>query len=184
MRLSNVVGRDARRARRRRPGTPASCRSPAPSPGRGSRRSRRCRRSRIDTGSLGVSTKWNTLSAGSASVPARTVPRTFGSASVNGANVTDADAFGRDGRRLRLDLAAVDRRASPGRPVTAASPLLLRPAVTVMRSWPENAARAKRDRRHGQVRRVRRRRPTRRAASCPRESGPPRRRSSRSSGSR
>ena len=28
-----------------------------------------------DTGRLGVSTKWNTLSCGSGSVPARTVPR-------------------------------------------------------------------------------------------------------------
>ena len=43
-----------------------------------------------------------------------------------------------------------------GTSFSGASPLLLRPAVTVMRSWPENDGAAERHRRHGKVRGVRR----------------------------
>ena len=45
-----------------------------------------------------------------------TMPRTFGSASVNGANDTDADACGATVAALGLDLVAVDRQRRPARP--------------------------------------------------------------------
>ncbi len=61
-----------------------------------------------EIGLLGVSTKWKALSAASGSEPALTVPRTVGSASVNGANEMDADAFGADARVDRLDRASFD----------------------------------------------------------------------------
>ena len=95
-----------------------------------------------ETDWLGVSTKWNVLSAGSGRCRPCTTPRTAGSASVNGAKVTDADGVGATLTRLRFDLVAVDleRDRHVARRVGAA---LVTPAVTVIRSWPENDARAK-----------------------------------------
>ncbi len=95
-----------------------------------------------ETGSLGASTKLNVLSAGIGSVPARTAPRTFGPDSVNCVNVTDPDA-------CAPMLAGSVWMSWPsivsvtGTAFSGASPLLLNPAVTVMRSCPENDARAK-----------------------------------------
>ena len=93
-----------------------------------------------DTGSLGVSTKWKVLSAGSGSVPARTIPRTFGPDSVNGANVTDDDAWGATVARS-VSSSWPSTVSDTGTFPTASSPLLLSPAVTAIRSWPEKADR-------------------------------------------
>ena len=94
-----------------------------------------------DTGALGETTKWNVLSAGSRSVPARTVPRTFASATVNGAKVIDVDERG-------ATVTAFDSSSRPSTDSTTGtlagcSPRLVIPAVTATRSWPENADRAK-----------------------------------------
>ena len=89
-----------------------------------------------------MSTKWKALSAGSGSAPARTVPRTAGSASVNGAKATDAEA-------LAPMLASIVSIVRPsissvtGTFGAAAALRLMTPALTVIRSWPENAARPK-----------------------------------------
>ena len=131
------------------------------------------------------STKWNVLSAGSGSVPARTdaAHARLGQRERRERRPTPTRCA-RDGRRLASRSRGRRSRASPARPSPASSPLLVTPAVTVMRSWPENDARAKVDRRHGEVRACSATRPTPASASCPRRSARPRRRSSRSSGSR
>ena len=75
-------------------------------------------------------------------MPARTAPRTFGPDSVNCVNVTDADACA--GTDARFDSISWPSTSSVTlTSCSAASPLLLRPALTVTRSWPENAARPK-----------------------------------------
>src|SRR5205823_5027022 len=94
-----------------------------------------------ETGSLGASTKWNVLSATSGSEPARTLPRTFAAASVNGAKATDDEVCGCTLVRVAsISWPSTDRVT--GTSFSGASPLLLSPAVTVIRSCPENAARA------------------------------------------
>src|SRR6476646_2606532 len=96
----------------------------------------------MDTCWLGVITKSKVLSAGNASEPALMTPCTCGSESVNGANVTDAAALG----ATVTDLVSIwwPSISSDTGTLAAGSPLLLAtPAVTVMRSWLEKAARAK-----------------------------------------
>src|SRR5207249_6857899 len=81
-------------------------------------------------------------SAGSGSLPARTVPRTFGAASVNCVKLTDAEACGATFARP-VSISWPSTVSVTGMSLSGASPLLLRPAVTVTRSWPENDDRAK-----------------------------------------
>src|SRR5215813_11862279 len=97
---------------------------------------------RIETCWLGVITKSNVLSAGNASEPALMTPWTCGSDSVNGANVTDADAFGATLTDL-VSIAWPSISSDTGTFVAGSPPLLATPAVTVMRSWFENVAREK-----------------------------------------
>ena len=94
------------------------------------------------TGRPGVSTKRNALSCGSGSDPARTVPLTFGSASVNCVNVTEAEALGAT-LTGRLSIVRPSSSSVTGRLLMAAAPRFVTPAVMVSRSWPENDARAK-----------------------------------------
>src|SRR5882672_476092 len=95
-----------------------------------------------DTGRPGVSTKWKTLSFGSASEPARTMPLTLASASVNCVKATDADAFGAMVTGL-LSMVWPSMSSVTGRLTTGTLLRFVTPAVTMMRSWPENDARAK-----------------------------------------
>jgi len=95
-----------------------------------------------ETGALGVSTKLNRLSAGSGSVPARTVPRTFAPVSVNCVKATEPDACAAT-LACSVWISWPSMVSVTGTFFSASSPLLLRPAVTVMRSCPENDARAK-----------------------------------------
>jgi hypothetical protein len=95
-----------------------------------------------DTGALGETTKWNVLSAGSRSAPARTVPRTLASGTVNGAKVTDVDARG----AIDTVFDSISRPSTDsttGTLATGWSPLFETPAVTATRSCPEKADRAK-----------------------------------------
>ena len=95
------------------------------------------------------------------------MPRTFGSASVNGAKRHRRRRVRRDVTRLRLDVAGRRSRASPATlSIGVGAVVRRRPAVTVTRSCPENVDRAKRDRRHRHVATSRRRRPTPASASC------------------
>ena len=61
---------------------------------------------------------------------------------MNCANDTEAERWRATVTGLRLDLDGRRSRASPVTSLTGALPLLTRPAVTVMRSWPEKVARA------------------------------------------
>ena len=61
-----------------------------------------------DTAWPGETTKWNMSSRGRSSAAARIVPRVSGSESVNGANVTVAEALGSRLTPLRLDFATSD----------------------------------------------------------------------------
>ena len=93
-----------------------------------------------EIGLLGVSTKWNALSAASGSEPALTVPRTEGSASVYGANEMDADAFA----AMLASIVSIVRpsiSSVTGTRGAAAELRFMTPTLTVMRSWPENSAR-------------------------------------------
>ena len=80
------------------------------------------------------------MSAASGSSPALTVPRTVGSASVNGAKAIEADA-------LAPMLASIVSIVRPsisrvtGTFGAAAALRFITPALTVIRSWPENSAR-------------------------------------------
>src|SRR6185503_3024143 len=95
-----------------------------------------------ETGSLGARTKWKALSAGSGSEPAFTEPRTLGPASVNCVNDTEPEACAATvARSVWISWPSIV--SITGTSLSGASPLLLRPAVTVTRSWPENDARAK-----------------------------------------
>ena len=121
-RASRATGDDVR------PETPASCRSPAPS-SRNRLASARSPLSTIatDTGSLGESTKWKVLSAGSGSVPARTMPRTFGFGQRERRERHRRRRVRRDGRALGLDLVAVDRQRRPARSSTGCVALVAEP---------------------------------------------------------
>ena len=67
------------------------------------------------TGCAGETTKLKTLSAASASSPARTVPRMLAAPTVTGSNVTDAELVGFDVERLRLNRHGRRSRAPAGR---------------------------------------------------------------------
>jgi hypothetical protein len=95
-----------------------------------------------DTGSLGARTKWKALSAGRASLPALIEPRTLAPVRVNCVKDTEPDACGATVARS-VSISCPSMVSVTGTLATGASPLLLSPAVTVMRSWPENDARAK-----------------------------------------
>ncbi len=69
------------------------------------------------------------------------MPRRLGTATVNAGNVTDPDAFGAI-VTLRVSTTRPSISSFTGSAVTAAEPRLVRPAVTVTRSSPENAARS------------------------------------------
>src|SRR5262249_23309190 len=94
----------------------------------------------IETGSLGDSTQWNALSAGSGSDPAWIDPRTLAPTRVNGEKVTDDEARGAT-VALAVSMSWPSTVSTTGTSFSGSSPLLLRPAVTVTRSCPENAAR-------------------------------------------
>src|SRR4029078_13522989 len=96
----------------------------------------------IDIGSLGASTKWKELSAGSGSDPARTVPRTLADARVNCVKLTDEDACGAMMARP-VSISWPSTVSVTGTSFNGWSPLLLNPAVTVIRSCPEKLARVK-----------------------------------------
>ena len=97
---------------------------------------------RTETVWLGVSTKLNELSAAKSSVPAFTMPRTAGSASVNCWKDTDVDAPAGTVTGL-LSICRPSISSETGTLLTASVPVFCTPAVTVMRSWPENIAREK-----------------------------------------
>src|SRR5262245_24113974 len=91
---------------------------------------------RIDTGSLGLRTELNVLSAGIGSSPTFTEPRTFAPDSVNSLKVTELDDCGSTLARS-VSMSCPSTLSVTGTSVSLASPLLLMPDVTVMRSWPE-----------------------------------------------
>ncbi len=95
-----------------------------------------------DTGAAGDTVKWKTLSAGSGSVPARTVPLTIGRSTVNCVNETDAVAFAPT-FACCVWIWWPSTSSVTGTSDTGSLPLLAMPAETVTRSWPENDARAK-----------------------------------------
>ncbi len=95
-----------------------------------------------ETAGLGVSTKWNALSAGRTSEPARTTPRTTGSARVNWLNATDPEALGPIVSAF-FSISWPSTSSKTGTATAASAPRFVTPAVTVMRSCPENEARAK-----------------------------------------
>ena len=95
-----------------------------------------------ETAGLGVSTKWKVLSAGRTSVPARTTPRTTGSARVNWLNAADPEALGPT-VSARFSISCPSTSSETGTAAAASALRFVTPAVTVMRSWPENEARAK-----------------------------------------
>lgn len=75
-------------------------------------------------------------------MPARTVPRTAGSASVNGAKATDAAALAA-ALAETLSICRPSSSSVTGTLAARSAPWLLTPAFTVIRSCPENDARPK-----------------------------------------
>ena len=116
--LSSAGGRDARDRRRPRPGTSASCRSPAPWRDRrlDARAHAVVHDERRDTGRARASARSGTCCRPAADRCRRAPCRgRSASASVNGANVTDADACGATVAVLGLQLVRRRRRASRAR---------------------------------------------------------------------